>query len=469
MHRAYAACTSPYPVRVLDRRSRYYERSLAEYGLAVADLRGLIEALEDRPELAMVETVLIVCLLFVSLEMLHDQQASAAAHLAKGLAVLFGHIRPYARTTGRRHRPIAISRKPQTALEALLAVFARLDHECTLFTTHEPYLAPNITVDDMSSSKSIEPFLDASDAKIHLDVLASETMRYRGALLTWTSNELDTQDELLNDWARRFAFVAARSRAVEYTLMDHCQKRLTQALSAWSSRFAMSRCGSDESTACLQLKLQFFYTWVTCSTFRSTRERSVDRFESTFAHITEVAEAYINALGKSEDGCDFNLCPAALPALYEVGLKCRSSKIRRKAIRLLRSASFREGMWQGAPFAVYLEQVAKVEEERTRTLNPGLQSCDDLKSSDVPEQARFIEVVFALDAAGSGRLACTRYAHEHQGELVLEEHHFSVIDSQAPGANGPSPADSAVQLADAAPWSTAMQEFALQRDLWHCV
>ncbi|KAK3067108.1 hypothetical protein LTR53_016218 [Teratosphaeriaceae sp. CCFEE 6253] len=431
MYRAHGARSAKRPITTIDTNSEHHRNALIEYGHAVAELRAWISVV------AKTEIALLVCILLVCFEMLQGRQEGATSHLTKGLAVLFGYLRPYARTAGRRFRPVSVSATATKTLDILLSTFVRLDYEATLFTAHDPYLAASLPIDLSSDTASSALFDSVDEAKRHLDVLTSEILRYRSALLSHARLVYDEDGSLFADWAHRYAVMSAASRSVDHAYVHHQQEKLNSCLAAWSNAFEATP-GDPEDTARLQLQMQCFYARMLVTTMRETHECLLDRFESTFATIIGLAERYITRHTGPDDSPTFNISPCVIPALYLIGMKCRASAIRRKAISLLRNIPFHEGWWQGAPFAVFLEQLADAEEQRARLLdtsNASLAHVSSMTCADIPEMARYTDVVFAVDAVGAltrGRLVCARYAHESDGGLVLEEHRFIVARTAGP-------------------------------------
>ena len=70
-----------------------------------------------------------------------------------------------------------------------------------------------------------------------------------------------------------------------------------------------------------------------------------------------------------------------------------------------------------------MQRLVRLEEETAVQLT-GKQSREELRnSSDIPEQARFVDINIVHDPNQSGRkkLLCARYAHESDGKIVFFE------------------------------------------------
>jgi hypothetical protein len=83
-----------------------------------------------------------------------------------------------------------------------------------------------------------------------------------------------------------------------------------------------------------------------------------------FWSTTDIQNADFVKLLKSPEcgGHGFTVESGFIPPVYYTALKCRVPRIRRQAIRTLRSAPHREGVWNGPLLADVLEEVVRIEE-----------------------------------------------------------------------------------------------------------
>ncbi|KAK4557071.1 hypothetical protein LTR86_006052 [Recurvomyces mirabilis] len=400
-------------------RLGYHERkALESYTNAVSSLHTLIHQSNYQLDTSTVQIVLLVCLLCVHFSLLRGSEDEAFTHLDKGLAVIFGLSRPYAPTRGKRFRPLTLSTTPTTKpLEILLQEFVRLDGEFAAYATRQPYLSPELEPD---YSGDVGPgrmrFSSLAEASIVLGTVSSSVARHHGALLRYTTSQVDDLSISFQDEAHRDAYIRAASRGIEHAMLTSAQERTSQALSAWSSALEALACDEYNSLTYLRLRLQFFDTWFVNSSYNNTHECITDTFETTFKQVVEIAEKYLTAHTVEDERVPFDPSPAAIPALFLVGMKYRTSSIRGKAIALLRNTTLQEGLWHGPPLAAFAEQVARIEELQARKLNPFLSDVGvetgELECGDVPEAARLSDVVFVLDDEGADqrgrRLVCAR-------------------------------------------------------------
>ncbi|KAK3672387.1 hypothetical protein LTR78_007694 [Recurvomyces mirabilis] len=418
-------------------------QALQHYVHAVSSLRILINHSNYRLDTSTVHIVLLVCLLCVHFSLLRGSETEAFTHLEKGLAVIFGLSRPYAPTSGKRFRPLTLSTTPTKTLELLLQEFVRLDGEFAAYATREPYLCPELDPDyfgDMGPARM--RFRTLAEASIVLDTISNSVARHHGALLRYTTSHVDGLGTGFEDEAHRDAYIRASSRSVKHAMLTHAQERTSKALSAWSSALEALTYDGTGRLEYMKLRLQFFNTWFLNSTYNDSSEEVTDIFETTFDEVVHLAERYLLAHGKiGDEAVLFDPSPAAIPALFIVGMKCRSSSVRRKAITLLRNTTLQEGLWHGPPLAAFAEQVAEIEELRARRLNPLLSGLgtgtNELRCCDVPKGARYSDVVYVLDDGVAdqqgGRLVCARIDRDRDYEdggdggngegVIVEQYH----------------------------------------------
>jgi hypothetical protein len=77
--------------------------------------------------------------------------------------------------------------------------------------------------------------------------------------------------------------------------------------------------------------------------------------------VEEMKDTFCHPVYKREDH-GFTVESGFIPPVYYTALKCRIPSIRRQAIRILRSAPHREGVWNGQLLAGVLEEVVRIEE-----------------------------------------------------------------------------------------------------------
>ena len=362
--------------------------SLRQYVKAIGSLRTRLQTTGDSRTR---EVSLITCLLFICLEMLQGQRIGALTHLQTGLRIL---SRTASQNDGLSSEPIQLVLKhdPDTVVDQLTDVFARLDYESTMFGQQSPHLrfVPEQSV-AMPYAWVPATFFNIKEARQYLDTLSSAVFRFRGCLL-------ETAKSSITD-------------------------PIVDVATAILSQHAIAR-SLDLSSFPVLLEIQHFYVSFLISNCQSTKEMSCDSFNDDFKKILALSTSYLKDKPLESSTAEplhrtFTLESGVLPSLYLISTKCRDPILRRQAISMVYRATCQEGMWEGSIIARYVEQIADFEEAAANY-------CGELsKSDDIPELARFSDVILALSEDPSyGRLICARYRHEIDGKLHVWEEIF---------------------------------------------
>lgn len=169
----------------------------------------------------------------------------------------------------------------------------------------------------------------------------------------------------------------------------HC---LMEDLRAWMSAHALIRWSPQEELAHITINIQFFIIWILAKNLRCERETNFDTSIQQFAHIVSLAERFV-LLDRASPASSR---PAAttgtfIPAcLYEIVQRCRDSKIRRRAISVIRCLNL-QGVFDGFFVFSWLSCIVQLEESRAREIDPTLLPVKDLRCKDIPEAARILE------------------------------------------------------------------------------
>jgi hypothetical protein len=144
--------------------------------------------------------------------------------------------------------------------------------------------------------------------------------------------------------------------------------------------------------------------------FRSMSDMN-EILENSLLEIFESASSMNDLLQVSDCGDDgFTIESGFIPPLYYTALKCRVPRIRRQAVRTLRAAPHREGVWNGLLLASVLEEVISLEEGDLYASDSGVLSPvgyilprpEDLLVPRVSAEARIsdVRVILPHDVAG---------------------------------------------------------------------
>lgn len=188
-----------------------------------------------------------------------------------------------------------------------------------------------------------------------------------------------------------------RSRTVDcpLSLMTRLDL-LRDDLKAWMVAHALIRWKPQEEVTHITVNIHFFTIWLLTKTLRCRRETDCDSSIEQFDHIVSLAERFVLLDRTSPESCR----PAAttgtfLPAcLYKIVLRCRGSKIRRRAISVIRRLNLQE-VFDGFFISLWLSCIMEVEESTALRMDPRLSGVEDLQCKDIPEGARLLESTYA--------------------------------------------------------------------------
>ena len=297
-----------------------------------------------------------------------------------------------------------------------------------MFGRRSPYLYPTCQrYRAVYESVSPGAFKSIREARTYLDTLSSATFGLRGEVLKFAEQSLASAKNTFSDWAKYYCIVSATARKIavpSHSDFEAKREKILRALNAFPSALAILETNQQSDTlALLLLRVQVFYPFLVLATFRDTRECLCDRFQDVFVRTVEVASQYVESNPEEGSQFAFGLEPGIIASLYLIGLKCRHPSTRRKTIELLKKCTVQEGLWAGKLFASYVERLMEIEEQRAFEVL-GLDV--HLGQVGIPEEARFSDVLFAMDPGipGSRRLVCTRCTDEKDGALEIVEDRF---------------------------------------------
>lgn len=280
-------------------------------------------------------------------------------------------------------------------------------------------------------------------AKSCLDILASGVLRLRGDLMTIAEDAALSSGEAPSDPSRRQCYIQALSRSVNLGSDDKQILSRQRALEAGIASFwrAMEAFGepSEDSgdRAIMAIQIQYLLVFFTAVTCRKTYERVCDGFNYLFKTTMDLAQRYIQLAPRFADSSrirNLTFEPGIIPTIYLAVNKCRNPAIRNHAIALLQDGCMQEAIWDGKPFATFMQRLANLEEaQMVQHLDTICEIPDETSNAeaqvlDIPEHARYTDVVIAdeLDEQGQGRLVCARYRHETGGTIEISEHAVSL-------------------------------------------
>lgn len=325
-----------------------------------------------------------------------------------------------------------------------------------MFGRRHPMLALAHDEYNLQHSLSIPTSFDSvQQAKSYLDLLSSGVFRLRGELLDIAEKEaLDAGLPMESDVSG--CYIQARSRSVDLghrwneilTRKHALETGMAAFWRALDTYITSSNTRTDRAAIAIQIQhVLVFFTITNC---RETYEVFCDGFQDLFENAIDLAEKYIKSAPSFSDSTatrNLSLEPGVMPTIFLVASKCRQPAIRARAIELLEIGCQQEAIWDGKPFATFMQQFSDLETAlATAGSDIVIPSCDEIHPSanSHPECARFCDVVIAdeLDGQGRGTLFCARYRHETDGMIDIVEHKITFGEQKVVQicANKPTPA-----------------------------
>ncbi|KAJ5108832.1 hypothetical protein N7456_005507 [Penicillium angulare] len=344
--------------------------TLQQYNKAIHHLRKTTGASQKHS----LQVALITCMVFVTLEYLRGQYQMGSAHLRYGIQLLSQISSPKPRSS---MAPSLLSPAEDFAHNALIDSYSRLTIQSAMFG-HIPSHMCIVTRDPQIHAIPYS-FSSVLEARQSLDDLLNRVhclkRHYYDIRASSSSQKTDKDD----------------------TLMLETQQKIQTDLSLWRKAFniSLTRLESEASRqdkfGNILLRIYHEMATVMAGVCLSDDETIFDSYTENFVAILSgfrdlwnfwvslgfQAQEVDDILNSPEATCPshgFTVESGFIPPVYFAGLKCRIPQIRRGAIKILRSAPHREGVWNGPLLAHVLDQVVEIEEEGIFDDKAGLHS-----------------------------------------------------------------------------------------------
>ncbi|KAK9851219.1 transcriptional regulator family: Fungal Specific TF [Penicillium brevicompactum] len=407
--------------------------TLQQYNKAILHLRTKTTQTSHSLRVA-----LITCMLFVTLEYLRGQYLMGSAHLRYGMRLL---TEISASTSKSAMTPKILRPKEDFAYNALVDTYAQLGIQSAMFG-HIPSNMCLVTQDPQSTIPYIFSSLLEARRSIddHLNRIHCLKRHFRDQRPDNIQEMSEVQSCILADlvlWRKAYNASLARLESHNTSGRDKFGYLLLRVYHEMATIMAsVCLAGSEDSEMIFDEYTENFITimsglidmwksWTSAnfpdqdlsklteesSNFREIFEKFQNMsdtnvfFESSLLEILEHSSE-INDILKTPDcgGSGFTVETGYIPPFYYTALKCRVPRIRRQAVRALRAAPHREGVWNGPLLASVLEAVIKIEEAdlykgESRVHSPVgflLPRPDDLLVPKVPAEARISDVKVIL-------------------------------------------------------------------------
>ncbi|KAJ5824307.1 transcriptional regulator family: Fungal Specific TF [Penicillium robsamsonii] len=419
--------------------------TLRQYNKAIQHLRT--NATNDSHSL---RVALITCMLFITLEYMRGQYQMAGAHLQYGMKLLSDISTPRPPSS---MVPTTLPPEEDFAYNALVDAYVRLGIQSAMFG-HVPSHVYIVTKDPLPTSL---PYIFSSllEARRALDDLLNRVhclkKHYHDhhASQTPTSKQqmLNTQSRILADlslWGKTYKISVARLETNKISGKHHIGYLLLRVHYEMAVIMA-SVCLSPEETESemifdsytenfIRIMTSFLDIWRiwTTTTFREEEILELANapedlkaifqsfkamsdmdaiIETSLLELLENSSIFSHYLKTPDCGSNgFTVEMGYIPPVYYTALKCRVPQFRRQAVRALRAAPHREGVWNGLLLADVLEEIIRIEEgdfyAGSACVNSPvgniLPTDEDLLVPKVPAEARVSDVRVLLPDDISG-------------------------------------------------------------------
>ncbi|KAI2703265.1 transcriptional regulator family: Fungal Specific TF [Penicillium roqueforti] len=420
--------------------------TLQQYNKAIQHLRN--NATDNSYSL---RVALITCMLFITLEYMRGQYTVGNAHLQYGIKLLLDISAPRPPSS---MVPTVLSPEEDFAYNALVDAYVRLSIQSAMFGP-VPLYVYLVTKDPQTTSLPYT-FNSLLDARRSLDDLLNRIhclkKHYHDyyASQTPTSDQqmLNTQSIIISDlslWRKTYNVSVARLESNKISERDQTSYLLLRLHHEMATIMA-SVCLSPEETESelifdtytdnfIRIMTGFVDIWKSWATAAFSEEdlsklatgpddlKAIFHNFKTMSDMNTILEtSLLELLEKASTVNHFLQAPDCgksgftvemgyIPPVYYTALKCRVPRIRRQAMRALRAAPHREGVWNGSILADVLEEIIKVEEGDfyagdvcvNSSVGHILPGEEDLLVPKVPAEARVSDVRVLLpdDVAGN--------------------------------------------------------------------
>ncbi|KAM0701155.1 hypothetical protein Q7P35_011516 [Cladosporium inversicolor] len=410
------------------------------YNKAVVALRKYIDRTPEVGLAVTSENTLIAIMLLFCFEVLSGNDHYASKHLMAAFTILSKNSGQHTNNT---YAPgtlvLGSSNAPRT--DALVHLFLRLASDWIVSGPfyyggcESPMQA--VCLDHMPSH-----FQSVKDASIHLDTLCSDAAKHDHDLFDRADHMLGFQRGAENSTplhqCEQFCLTMATSRILERDDQSAFQLDVfttIAALAQWRAAFDTLLSSQPWSNSVLLLEAQYLQSWILLRIAGDFDQTICDGLEEDFRRAIDIGEVYMlqepNSISSSASvyGSLWSLSNLGNNLASTICLvieKCRDSKIRRRGIELLKAFDLR-GIFDTPYLVAYYQHMVEEEEMRARELQPT--ALLDLKCSNVPQQARFVDAMMCFcDSEQEG----DEFYRKSYGSMmyVVRSGHSGVLESR---------------------------------------
>jgi hypothetical protein len=397
-------------------------RAITEYNKSIQHLnRSLIDHNE-----ASSRTVLVACVLFITLELFLGRIETAIAHLDQGRKLLLqSSVVGNAKGDGENEIPtILLKAKPQSMDDHLISVFVHLDNQSTYFGSDRPQFKLGAVSNEVSSRirprdvlNIPEAFDSIHEASQYFVIITNECMSYTGQTLAPAPPSLEFP---YSSFQRQYICLLLQRWVEAFQRLEDRTELTTKSEVAWRRESASMLI----QHACLFTLVSTFYIEVV--------ETEFDYYLEHFKTIVELASS-LPSPGQ-ENGLDrFSLESGPIAPLWFTTMKCRDPYVRRRALALLRHAG-RDGYWDATMLYQISRELIVYEEGTSQPKGVDYSSLEDMEVPHaeytpedlceiIPLHRRIREVKLKLldEDTGKSNLIMTRATPNAENEVVLSK------------------------------------------------
>ncbi|KAJ6044702.1 hypothetical protein N7460_006057 [Penicillium canescens] len=346
---------------------------------------------------------LITCMLFVTLEYLRGQYQMGSAHLRYGMKLLSDVSESSPRST---MAPTILCTEGDFAYNALVDAYSRLGIQSAMFGHVPSHMC--VVAQDPQTTTIPYIFTSLLDARRTLDDLLNRVHclkrhyhdHHTPDSPTDKKEMVETKNKILTDltlWRKAYTSTLSRLDNTKISGKDKTGYLLLRVYHEMATIMA-SVCltpstehqemifdsYTENFITIMSCFLDLWKTW-TSNNFQekhlATLNAQSDDLKALFQNFktmsdmnTIIETSLLEILETSKDitahllqtpdcgGAGFTVEAGYIPPVYYTALKCRVPRIRRQAVRTLRAAPHREGVWNGPLLANVLEEVITIEE-----------------------------------------------------------------------------------------------------------
>jgi hypothetical protein len=331
------------PSNVGDARLIETDFPLQQYAKALSGFRRYLSMTKDLN----LDTVLACALIHISIEVIRNNYVNAIVHLESSLQLLqHSSTEAPSPAPGQSNRKALL--KTAKVDSDLARAFLRLDLQAS---TYRGMRAPAVAgkhAEDVMPAR----FYSISQAK---DVLDSLTGQLYSLIRTTIEDYRYRKD-------RDIPVDAVAQVAHVKDSLDIWNERFEKYLDRPTSRFSR-----QEQLAINILLISHRVSTIEAATCAHPEETIFDQFDAEFDEIVTLAAVIIRARNTvNPRTLDFSLDMGVIYPVYWTAVKCRELWTRQRAMALLRSITFQEGVWNAAAQASIAE-VAIAREQQCST------------------------------------------------------------------------------------------------------